>query len=487
MIPAILSGGAGTRLWPVSRSKFPKQFCQFFEKSLLEQTLHRLSPIGSPWIITVSALQTLTEKTLTHMNLPMQQSLYEPVGKNTAPAVALLCKVLEMKGMAEEIAGFFPADHLIEDQSIFLEAVELAKTLALQDYIVTLGILPTAPATGFGYIETSPQELLTSSNLSAHPTLSFREKPDAATAQSFIETKRFFWNAGMFVFKISLMIKYFKTYAPDVWSAIDELKADLSNLKEVYAKCPSISLDYAIMEKVSKQACIPCNMGWSDLGSWDDLSEAMILAPSSFNFAEVLEDKTPETNQTNSKSTNQQIAKRNPQTNFVFTSYPKTVGLVGVEDLIVVDTPDALLISRKGHTQNIKSIVDQIKTLKPNLANDHPFEFRPWGKFEILRDEENYKSKIITVNPNSQLSYQSHENRAEHWVMVSGRGEVVLNNVVHPVITGDHIFIPLKAKHRMRNPYSEPLEFVEVQTGTYFGEDDITRYQDDYGRSPESV
>lgn len=462
MIPVVLSGGAGTRLWPMSRLKLPKQFVELLDESLMAKTLRRLRPLGSPWALTVKDLDVLTERTFRDLGLPLDQVLYEPAARNTAPAIALLCRILELRGLEKEVAGVFPADHLVSKEENFADAVRAAAVAAENGLVATLGLKPTYAATGFGYIETTLPTSISSGAYKAFEVAGFREKPDLATAEGFVSSGNFFWNAGIFVFRVSTMITHFRALMPELWSVMSELKPDLSNLKEVYEKAPKISIDFGIMEKLKEQVCVPCDIGWSDLGSWDDIAAAQ-NASLYANSALV-------------------VNGAGSQRNFAFSSEQKVFGFVGIEDAIVVDTVDATLIARKGLTQDVRSVVDQLAKTAPNAATDHRFELRPWGKFTILKDEEHFKSKIIVVDPKAQISYQSHSKRAEHWIFVKGAGEVVLNEKTLPVRAGDSVFIPLGAKHRVRNPGVEPLEFIEVQTGTYFGEDDIQRYQDDYNR-----
>lgn len=457
MIPVILSGGSGTRLWPVSRASLPKQFALFFNESLLAKTLKRLKPFGSPWVITHHSMKVLTEKCFKDLHIPTEQILLEPEARNTAPAIALLCKVLEQRGLAEEVVGVFPADHLIENETAFGQALKLAERCARDGQIVTLGLHPTFPATGYGYIETASQALLSDSGLTAYKTAGFREKPNLETARTFVKSGKHFWNGGIFVFKVKTMIHALNTLMPELQEALKPLKADLSNLEEAYSKAPGQSIDYGVMEKTEEQACIPCEIGWSDIGSWDEL---MRLLPAS-----------------------EPALEQDSKNNAVFSKQDKTYAFVGVDDLIVVDTADATLIAKKGSTQKVKEIAEQLKAKGHPRLSEHPFEYRPWGYFEILRDTADFKSKVIRVDPGQQLSYQSHKKRAEHWVLIKGEAEVVLNDEVKRLKPGESIYIPMGAKHRMRNPGKETLEFVEVQVGTYFGEDDIIRYQDDYKRS----
>ncbi len=463
MIPVVLSGGSGTRLWPLSRLSFPKQFCDLVHESLLEKTIKRLKPLGSPWTLTTNELDILTGRVFRTEKIPLQQIVYEPTGRNTAPAIALLCRILEMSSRENEIVGIFPADHLVLKETEFLQAIALAVSCAEAGQIATLGIKPNYPATGFGYIETLPEAFKTDGPRKAFAVKSFREKPDEETAQRFLQDGHFSWNAGIFVFKASLMISSFKEHAPEIWRVISELKPDQSNLREVYAKVPSVSIDYAIMEKVRSQVCIPADIGWSDLGSWDDV--ANLTEMSGLN--------------TSNKAVPVAVLGTN---NFTFSSHPKVIATVAVDDLIVVDTPDALLITRRGQSQNVRLAVEELKKLKNPAATEHRFELRPWGLFEIIRDDDTFKAKIIRVEAGAQISYQSHAKRSEHWIIVKGQGEVILDSQTIPVKPGASVFIPQGAKHRIHNTGSSPLEFIEVQTGTYFGEDDIVRYQDDYNR-----
>ncbi|MGZ3796656.1 MAG: mannose-1-phosphate guanylyltransferase/mannose-6-phosphate isomerase [Pseudobdellovibrionaceae bacterium] len=452
MIPVILSGGSGTRLWPVSRANFPKQFCDLFEDSLQSLTLKRCQSLGPVWIITGEGLKTLTEANLKDLHLSGVTTIYEPVAKNTAPAVALLSQLLVQRGLGEEVAGVFPSDHLIQNTEAFYKAVREAEKLALQNKIVTLGIRPDHPATGYGYIQ---------KDFHSNKVLKFHEKPSLEKAEKFLISGDFFWNAGMFIFKAKIMLEKFQKHQPDIFKIVTQLKADLSNLREVYSQFQNISIDYAIMERLGSEelACVPADMMWSDVGSWDAVAQ-VAEGHAATKSLEV-----------------------NGHDNFVFGRQGKVYSFVGTEDLILVDTVDALMVVKKGESQEVKQVVETLQKQGSMLTKDHVFEKRPWGAFEILRDAAHFKSKIITVNPRSQISYQSHSKRAEHWIITQGQGEVVLDDQVIPVMAGSHVFIPVHAKHRIRNTSEVILEFVEVQVGSYFGEDDIVRFQDDYKRT----
>ncbi len=459
MIPVVISGGSGTRLWPVSRVKMPKQFCELFDESLQTLSLKRAEKLGNTLVLTNSDLKALTEKNIQSAE-SKAQVLYEPMAKNTAPAIAYLCRHLELNNQGEEIVGIFPSDHMIDNEPGFISIIEKATVEAKKGVIVTLGIKPSFPSTGYGYINTSANKLNESADV-----LSFKEKPTLEAASAYIKSGSYFWNAGIFVFKVSTMIAHFKSKCPDVWNVaahIQKTSIGISELKSIYEKFPNISIDYAIMEKLSAKElrCIPCDIGWSDVGSWDAVAGMFNNRKTDFVPVEVM-------------SSN----------NFTQGLKNKIYAFIGIHNLIVVDTADALLISQKGLTQNVKDIVDNLKKIDHRAIKEHTFEDRPWGRYEILREQENFKSKVIHVNIGQQISYQSHNKREEHWVITHGQGEVVLNDQIIPVKNGTYVKIPTKAKHRIRNTGKDTLEFIEIQTGEYFGEDDIIRYQDDYNRT----
>jgi mannose-1-phosphate guanylyltransferase/mannose-6-phosphate isomerase len=459
MIPLVLSGGAGTRLWPVSRASFPKQFAALFDEALLTKTLRRLGRFGVPGVIAVAESEVLTRGVLAELGFADTWAIFEPLGRNTAPAVALACHLAQQRGAGDEILGIFPADHLITDETAFDRVLALAVQCAERGEVVTLGILPTRPETGYGYLEVTPKVFAEGGGAIAHLATSFREKPDAPTAEEYLRRRTFLWNAGMFVFRAAVMAGHFATHMPMLWREIQGLRADLGNLDEIYRGLPSESLDYGIMEKLDRVVVIPSEIGWSDVGSWDEVARLHGTEP------------------------DPAVVEVDARNNFVHPHGRRVYGLVGVEDLLVVDSADALLVARRGRSQEVKQVVDRLRDAGRKEATEHVFEHRPWGDFEVLRDTDRFKSKVIRVRPGRQLSYQSHRHRAEHWVIVSGRPEVVLEDVVHPLGPGDHLFIPRGAKHRIRNPTAELVEFVEVQLGDYFGEDDIVRYEDDYRRS----
>ena len=464
LIPVILSGGSGTRLWPLSRTSFPKQFVELLDKPLQTLTVERLQKYGTGLLITSEKLKDMTERDIIQNKLKIEKVLYEPSSRNTAAAVALSCKYFEMTNRSEEVVGVFPSDSLIQDNAAFEKALGAAVQSAEQGFVVTLGIKPRGPETGFGYIQVQERALNTGK---ATEVLRFHEKPTSEKAQSFVADGHYFWNAGIFVFKVSKMIEHFKTHEPEMWKKISELTPDLSQLKTIYPEIKNISVDYAILEKLTsgELRCVPCDIGWSDVGSWD----ALVEVTEGYSY--------------DAKSLKQRPVQIASKGNTVFSREKKKYGIVGSDDLIVVDTADALLICRKGESQKIKDLVEALKTEDQKIVSEHVFENRPWGRFEVLKDETYYKSKVIRVEPGQKISYQSHSKRAEHWVIVKGEALVILDDKEIIVKQGEHIYIPRNSKHRIMNRTESLVEFIEVQVGSYFGEDDIVRYQDDYGRN----
>ena len=464
LLPVIMSGGSGTRLWPVSRLKFPKQFCDLLDYPLHTLTLKRLKKYNSGLIVTSALFQDMTESDIRKNGFNIEKVLYEPEPRNTAAAIGLVCRYLQTLNRTEEVLGVFSSDNLILNEAAFHDALRVASEKAQTGAVVVLGIKPHRPETGFGYIQVQDRAIATNKSTEV---LKFHEKPTLEKAREFVSAGAYFWNAGIFIFKVSGMIQHFKKYEPEMWNQLEAIKPDLSNLEDVYKTIKSISIDYAILEKLKSPElmCVTCDIDWSDLGSWDALTK--IKEGYNKNKVEIAEHQKIEVK---SKG------------NSVHPLENKTYGFVGVDDLIVVDTVDALLICKKNESQKVKDVVDRLKVIKPKVTEEHVFENRPWGHFEILRDQEHYKSKIIRVDAGQKISYQSHAKRSEHWIIVKGEAVVVLNDQEVLLKTGQHIFIPQGSKHRIINNTKSPVEFIEVQVGTYFGEDDIVRYQDDYGR-----
>ena len=474
LLPVIMSGGSGTRLWPVSRSKFPKQFCELLDQPLHTLTLNRLKKYGPTIVVTNKKFQDLTESDIRKNNFNVEKVLYEPASRNTAAAIALVCRYLEIKNKIEQVVGVFSSDNHILDEDAFHEALDVAVKSAAQGAVVVLGIKPDRPETGFGYIQVKDRAIGTQK---ATEVLKFHEKPSSQKAEEFIDAGTYFWNAGIFIFKVKNMIEHFTRLEPEIWNKLQALKNDLSNLSEVFSDIKNISIDYAILEKLLSPdlMCVTCDIGWSDLGSWDSLTDIKE------GFRKKKQVSTSDVSMPPSQSLSDvvQVASRN---NSVHGLGSKAYSFVGVDDLIVVDTADALLVCHKGESQKVKEVVDRLKVTQPKVVDNHIFENRPWGKFEVLQDEPYFKSKIIRVDAGQKISYQSHAKRSEHWIIVKGEAVVVLNDQEIKLQTGQHIFIPQGSKHRIINNSLSPVEFIEVQVGSYFGEDDIVRYQDDYGR-----
>lgn len=460
LLPVIMSGGSGTRLWPVSRAKFPKQFCELLDEPLHTMTLNRLKKYGPNLVVTNIKFQDLTERDIRTNGFNVEKVLYEPTPRNTAAAIGLVCKYLQFQNKLDQVVGVFSSDNLILDEKSFHEALAVATKTASTGSVVVLGIKPDRPETGFGYIQVKNRAIGTKE---ATEVLKFHEKPSANKANEFLNAGTYFWNAGIFIFRVENMIQHFKKLEPEIWNHLEKLKSDLSNLNEVYKDIKNISIDYAILEKLTSPElmCVTCDIGWSDLGSWDSLME----------IREGVQNKGLQNIQVSSKN------------NSVFPLENKAYSFVGVDDLMVIDTADALLVCKKNESQKVKDVVDRLKVTCPELTEEHVFENRPWGKFEILKDQDYYKSKVIRVDAGQKISYQSHAKRAEHWIIVKGEAVVILDDKEVPLKTGQHIFIPQGAKHRIINNSKAAVEFIEVQVGSYFGEDDIVRYQDDYGRN----
>jgi mannose-1-phosphate guanylyltransferase/mannose-1-phosphate guanylyltransferase/mannose-6-phosphate isomerase len=490
MIPVVLCGGSGTRLWPVSRAAHPKQFVDLTGGgTLLAQTLRRLAPLGPPRVVAVAGSEALVAAAVAEAAVETGPALFEPAGRNTAPAVALACHRLLAEGRGGEVVGVFPADHLIADAARLLAAVRLAARCARGDRVVTIGIRPTRPATGLGYIETSDHVVARAEPdggvpaLEARRAVGFHEKPDPATAERYLAHGGYLWNAGMFVFGVAAMAACFERLMPELWRRIRTVEPDLSNLAAVYAGIAPESLDYGLMERLEEFVAVPCDPGWSDLGSWDEVARVRPSDPA-FEVGGRGTGGERAGGPGDGGGDRATSAGATPATNYIFGRPDRVYGLVGVEGLIVADTADALLVARRGTTERVKELVAELAAAGRPEAAVHPFEVRPWGSFEVLRDTERFKSKLLRVAPGHRLSYQSHRRRSEHWVVVAGRPRVVLDGEARDLGPGDHAFIPAGAKHRIENPGAEPVEIVEVQLGDYFGEDDIERYEDDYDRVP---
>ena len=456
MTNIILCGGSGTRLWPLSRTLMPKQFVKLFDRqSLFQHTVQRNQPLCERQLIVSNAEQyfiALDQLEEIQANQPMT-FLLEPVGRNTAPAIALACMSLD----ENEIVFVTPSDHLIKKNEAYAKAVEKAKILANKGHLVTFGIMPHYAETGFGYIEADGENVR-----------AFHEKPDIGTAKKYVEVGNYYWNSGMFCFKAEVFLKELQKYAPEIYEACltayrNASKENLIRVKhEDMLAIPDNSIDYAVMEMSDKVKVIPCDIGWSDMGSFDALYEEL-----------------PKDEQGNTKHPHH-IALHSQ--NNLIVSQDKTVATIDVEDLIVVDTGDALLISKKGSSQKVKEVVKTLKNNGSELPNVHLTVHRPWGTYTVLEDTPGYKIKRIVVKPGKRLSLQKHYHRNEHWIVVSGTATVTVGDRTYLVRPNESTYIKMGEVHRLANEGKIPVVLIEAQVGEYTGEDDIVRLDDDYKR-----
>jgi len=455
MTNIILCGGSGTRLWPISRTLMPKQFVKLFDdESLFQLTVKRNEGLCDQQFIVSNAEQYfLAADQLEELSVKHSRFLLEPVGRNTAPAIALACLALDK----EEIVLVSSSDHLIKNEQNYMAVLEKAKKLAEGNALVTFGITAEYPETGYGYIESEGEEVK-----------AFHEKPDAATAQTYIDAGNFYWNSGIFCFKAGLFLEELKQYSPEIYnaaqSAYENAKGD-DMLRIAYddmQAIPEDSIDYAVMEKSSRVKVVSADIDWSDLGSFDALA------------AEFPKDEE-------GNSVNDNLIAINSNNNFVYAK-EKLVSLVGIDDLIVVDTPDALLISKKGDSQKIKDIVKELKGRESELHHIHQTAHRPWGTYTVLEDTPGYKIKRIVVKPGKRLSLQKHFHRNEHWIVVSGTATVTVGNEVKIVRPNESTYIKMGESHRLENEGKIDVVLIEAQVGEYTGEDDIVRIEDDFRR-----
>ncbi|WP_210238950.1 mannose-1-phosphate guanylyltransferase/mannose-6-phosphate isomerase [Mesorhizobium sp. B4-1-3] len=468
IVPVIISGGVGSRLWPISRALHPKPFIPLPEGgTLIRKTYARTVELeGVDHVVTVTNrdLLFLTADEYAEVAAPEVKNtfLLEPFGRDTAAAVALAALHVAHEN-PDAILVVLPADHLIVDQSGFRASVAKAAALAASGQIVTFGVKPDRPETGFGYIEAEGDRVLR-----------FVEKPNAVTAAQFIASGRFFWNSGMFCFTARSMLEAMQELCPDILSSArralekgrtadsaDRLTVEVD--RDSFAAVPAVSIDYAVMEKAGNVGFVPCGFDWSDIGSWSVLSE---LVPA--------DDK-------GNRATGEAIL--HDTANCYVHSEDRLVGLVGVSDLLIVDTPDALLVAHKDKAQEVKDLYSRLKAEGHETATLHRTVHRPWGTYTVLEEGHRFKIKRIEVKPNARLSLQAHHHRSEHWVVVSGTAKVVNGESEILLTINQSTYIPCGHKHRLENPGILPLVMIEVQSGEYLGEDDIVRFDDVYGRA----
>ncbi len=462
--PVLLSGGSGTRLWPLSREAYPKQFLPLAgEDTMLQATWARVAPLAgsAPIVVANEEHRFLVAEQLRQAGAPTPAIVLEPVGRNTAPAIAVAA-LQAMAGGADPLLLVLPSDHVVRDAEAFREAVRRALPAAEQGALVTFGIRPDAPETGFGYIQADAGE-------GVRRVLRFVEKPDAATARAYLEAGGYSWNSGMFLFRASRYLAELERFRPDILAAVRAACAgarragDFVRLdREAFAASPSDSIDYAVMEKTDAAMVLPVDIGWNDVGSWSALWDvAERDADGNAHHGDVIA-----------------VDSRNS-----YAYARRLVALVGVDDVVVVETDDAVLVARKDRVQDVKEVVARLKAEQRSQAALHREVHRPWGSYDSVDAGERFQVKRIKVKPGAQLSLQSHTQRAEHWIVVRGIARVTRNNDVFELHANQSTYIPIGAKHRLENPGTDVLELIEVQSGDYRGEDDIVRYEDVYGRS----
>lgn len=478
LVPVILSGGAGTRLWPASREAEPKPFITMPDgRSLLQKVMARALALGTdasvPEVIIVTNRDYLFRTVDERIHLPVGEYaplrfVLEPVGRNTAPAIALAAHTVAAAHGPDAVMLVLPADHLINDVAAFQVAALAAAALAADNRLVTFGITPTRPDPGFGYIECGEQLSGT-----AYAVSRFVEKPSVSTAQSFLDAGNYVWNSGMFCFRAGALLEALGTLAPELARAADLVwqgrrtgqfdgMGTVEFAPDLFAELPNLSIDYAVMEKARNVACVRGTFDWSDIGSWQALSEVLP--------ADALGNR--QTGRTMAIGTH----------NTTIHAGERLVAVVGVDDLVIVDTPDAVLIAHRDRTQAVKEIVTELKRTGDERFRFHHTIARPWGSYTVLQEGPGFKIKRIEVKSGHSLSLQMHHHRSEHWVVVSGEAEVTCGERVFPLGVNESTFIPVETRHRLANRAERALIMIEVQCGDYLGEDDIVRFDDRYGR-----
>ncbi|MDH4558242.1 mannose-1-phosphate guanylyltransferase/mannose-6-phosphate isomerase [Pseudomonas sp. BN417] len=467
-LPVIMAGGSGSRLWPLSRQLNPKQFLPLADAdlSMLQATIKRLEGLGSglPRLICNEQHRFLAAEQLRLLGLEQSKILLEPVGRNTAPAIALAA-LQACEEADDAILLVLAADHLIQDVEAFQASIQTALPLAEAGKLVTFGIVPTHPETGYGYIERGGKV-----GDGGFAVSRFVEKPNLATAQDYLATGSYYWNSGMFMFRASRYLEELQQFRPDILAACRKALAggseDLHFTRvdtAAFTECPEDSIDYAVMEKTQDAVMVPLDAGWSDIGSWSALWDVSEKDEQGNVFkGDVLDQRSKNT--------------------YVHADN-RLVATVGVEDLIIVETKDAVLVAHKDHVQDVKKIVEQLKTDAREEHINHREVYRPWGMYDSIDNGHRYQVKRITVQPGAKLSVQMHHHRAEHWIVVSGTAKVTNGDQTYLVTENQSTYIPIGQVHALENPGVIPLELIEVQSGSYLGEDDIVRFEDKYGRA----
>ncbi len=474
--PVILAGGSGTRLWPLSRDGYPKQLLPLTNNlTMLQNTLLRIggmAEVGDPIVITSEKYRFLIAEQLREIQVPPASIILEPVGRNTAPAVAVAAfKALE--DGTDPILLVLPADHHIEQLQPFQESLRCGIELAAENHLVTFGIVPGAPETGYGYIEKGADIQREASPCAAALISRFVEKPDRGKAEEYVKSGRFLWNSGMFAFRASRILEELERLSPAIVKSAREAltrgSADLDFFRldlASFEACPSSSLDYAVMEKTKKGAVVPLDAGWSDLGSWEALWKSSILdSKANACLGDVMTEDVK---------------------GCYIHAASRLVAAIGVENLVIVETADSILITPRDRSQDVKKIVSRLKEQKRGEAANHLKNYRPWGSFESLNMGPRFQVKRLTVKPGAKLSHQKHHHRAEHWVVVHGTALVTRGQEQFLLKEDESTYIPLGMEHRLENPGKITLEIIEVQSGSYLGEDDIVRSDDIYNRGSDT-
>lgn len=474
LYPVIMAGGSGTRFWPLSRHLFPKQLLRIGgEHTLIQQTMRRVlgcSPAANVLISTNTAQADLIRTQLVDWKEDLANGfLLEPEGRNTAPAIALAA----LEVMARDPDGLMlvvPADHVVTGQRDFKAAVQLAAQLAADGYLVTFGIKPIRPETGYGYIKPKDSALLGQrGQLRGYRVQKFVEKPNATKAAQYVKAGDYFWNSGMFVWRAATILEEVRRHQPAIAAAMNRIRelksanAPKQAIEAVYCKIKPVSIDNGVMERSSKAAVVPVTFQWSDVGSWGSL------------------DEVAEKNKTGNVVTGRVIDIES--TRSIVYADRRVVATIGLQDMVVVDTPDATLVCPKSRAQDVKKIVDILKQQQAPEHLDHLTVQRPWGSYTVLEEGPGFKVKRVTVNPGGRLSLQMHHQRSEHWVVIAGTARVTRDQEVFDLQVGESTAIPVKTTHRLENPGREIVHIIEVQNGPYLGEDDIVRFQDEYGRA----
>jgi len=467
IIPVILSGGSGTRLWPLSRKQYPKQYLPLAgDNTMLQETILRLSSLDNladPIIICNADHRFLVAEQCQQIDIQNPTILLEPVGRNTAPAIAAAA-LQSINGLDDAVLLVLSADHVIQDVEAFHQAINIASNQAQEGKLATFGIVPTDANTGYGYIKSSKDNID-----GAYKVEEFVEKPDLATAQSYLERGNYLWNSGMFMFKAETLVNELTTHSPSivtsVSNAINNAEQDLDFIrldKKAFESSPSDSIDYALMEKSDNVVVVPLDAQWNDIGAWSALHDI------------------------GTKDANGNVIKGDviaqDTTNTYINANHHMVATIGVDNLIIVDTPDATFIATQDKAQEVKSIVESLQASGRCESSAHRKVYRPWGWYDSIEVGLHFQVKRLHVNPGAKLSLQMHHKRAEHWVVVSGIATVINGEDVLTLKEGDSTYIPIGTTHGLENKTNKQLEIIEVQSGTYLGEDDIVRFEDIYGR-----